>query len=171
MQQLLRRRLRIGVRHIHERSHATCHSSTALRIDVSLVRQSGLTKMHMFIDDARDEVFACGIDDCSGSEICDFVSAYNLGNLAIRNEDTCHKGLAFVDKCRIFDIVIHQLFLGLILPVMPLQRRLSTPKTASRKIPLLIFDCPSRRSVKMIGTSSILKPSFQAVYFISIWKA
>ena len=43
--------------------------------------------------------------------------------------------------------------------------------TASRKMPLLIFDCPSRRSVKMIDTSSILKPSFQAVYFISIWKA
>ena len=47
------------------------------------------------------------------------------------------------------------------------KRSFSTPKKASRKIPPLIFDAPSVRSVKMIGTSLTRKPNFHAVYFIS----
>ena len=128
----------------------------------------------MLVNDAWNQVFAFGIDDLINRPfdgLRDLALTYNLGNLAFRNKNTCHKGLTFVDKCRILNIVVHQTFLGLILPVMPLQRKLMTPNTASLKMPLLIFDCPSRRSVKMIGTSSILKPSFHAVYFISIWKA
>ena len=48
-----------------------------------LIGQARLTEMHMLIDDAWDQVFASGINDCSGSEICDFASAYNLRNLAV----------------------------------------------------------------------------------------
>ncbi len=44
-----------------------------------------------------------------------------------------------------------------------------TPKKASRKMPPDIFETPSQRSTKMIETSWSLSPSFQAVYFISIW--
>lgn len=44
-----------------------------------------------------------------------------------------------------------------------------TPKKASPKMPPDIFEAPSRRSVKMIETSRSFMPSFQAVYFISIW--
>ena len=43
-----------------------------------------------------------------------------------------------------------------------------TPKMASLKIPELIFDVPSVRSVNMMETSFILNPSFHAVCFISI---
>ena len=45
----------------------------------------------------------------------------------------------------------------------------STPKNASRKMPPLIFEVPSRRSTKMIDTSLSLSPSRHAEYFISIW--
>ena len=43
-----------------------------------------------------------------------------------------------------------------------------TPKMASTKMPLLILDEPAVRSVKMIGTSVMSKPYFQALNFISI---
>ena len=46
---------------------------------------------------------------------------------------------------------------------------LSTPKNASPKIPLDILDVPASRSTKIIDSSTILNPYFQAVYFISIW--
>src|ERR1700733_8593359 len=46
-----------------------------------------------------------------------------------------------------------------------------TPKNASRKILVDIFEVPRVRSVKMIGTSTSLKPCLMVVYFISIWKA
>ena len=143
--------------------------------------------MHMLVDDTGNQEFTRGVNDFSirslilsmgclrvsrpFNEIRGLVPSYYFGNQAILNKNTCHESLALVDKCRIFYVIIHTFFLGLIFPVMPLHRKLSTPKTASLKMPLLIFDWPSRRSVKMIGTSSILKPSFQAVYFISIWKA
>src|SRR5690242_7893615 len=44
----------------------------------------------------------------------------------------------------------------------------TTPNAASFIIPPLILDVPSVRSVKVIGTSLILKPCFHAVNFISI---
>ena len=49
------------------------------------------------------------------------------------------------------------------------KRIFRTPQNASPKIPLLIFELPRVRSVKIIGTSTIRKPSFHAEYFISIW--
>ena len=98
----------------------------------------------------------------SKNDFCNSVAIY---------DDTCQRGLSLVDKCRVFNDVSHYFCLGLILPHMPLHLRLMTPKIASLKIPPDIFDVPSRRSVKIIETSSILNPSFQAVYFISIWKA
>ena len=97
--------MRIGIGHVHERSHATCHGGTALRVDVGLMCQTWLTEMHMLIDDAGNEVFACGIDDSMNRPfdgLRGLVFTDNLGNLSIRNENTCHKGLAFIDKCRIF---------------------------------------------------------------------
>jgi hypothetical protein len=54
---------------------------------------------------------------------------------------------------------------------MFLNLRLNTPRKASLNIRELIFEVPSVRSVKIIGTSKILNPRRQAVYFISIWKA
>lgn len=45
----------------------------------------------------------------------------------------------------------------------------STPKNASPNIPLDIFDVPASRSTKIIDSSPMRKPSFHAVYFISIW--
>ena len=45
-----------------------------------------------------------------------------------------------------------------------------TPNSASLNMPPLIFDAPSRRSVKTIDTSPSLRPNRHAVYFISIWK-
>ena len=97
-------------------------SSTAFGVNVGFVYQAWLTKMHMLVNDAGDEVFACGIDDLSRRSLSlskrhriirpfdglrGLALTYNLGNLALRNENTCHKGLTLVDKCRIFDIVVH----------------------------------------------------------------
>ena len=45
----------------------------------------------------------------------------------------------------------------------------STPKNASPNIPPDIFDVPASRSTKIIDSSPMRKPSFHAVYFISIW--
>jgi hypothetical protein len=45
---------------------------------------------------------------------------------------------------------------------------LQTPKIASLKIPVLIFDVPNSLSINVIGTSTILKPCFFAAYFIQI---
>jgi hypothetical protein len=49
--------------------------------------------------------------------------------------------------------------------------RAITPNTAYLKIPLDILEVPFVLSVKIIGTSTILKPYFQLSNFISIWKA
>ena len=57
--------------------------------------------------------------------------------------------------------------LGYFLNKEPSLRRM-TPKMASTKMPLLILDVPAVRSVKMIGTSVMSKPYFQALNFISI---
>jgi hypothetical protein len=43
-----------------------------------------------------------------------------------------------------------------------------TPQKASLMMPLLIFEVPLVRSVKIIGTSSTTKPHLSAVNFISI---
>src|SRR5690606_15387168 len=43
-----------------------------------------------------------------------------------------------------------------------------TPKNASRKIRVLILDSPNVLSVKIMGTSTTLKPYFMALNFISI---
>ena len=48
---------------------------------------------------------------------------------------------------------------GFILPVMAAQRRRTTPKSASEKMPPLILLVPSMRFTKMTGTSLSLKPS------------
>ena len=66
-----------------------------------------------------------------------------------------------------------QLLSGLIVRAVVFQNPLifHTPYMASFTMPLLIFEVPALRSLKVIGTSPILKPNFQARYFISIWKA
>ena len=146
LQKLLRSGLRVGVGHVHKRGHATGHGCMAFGVDVPLVVQARLAEMHMLIDDTRNEVFACSVNLMRQFHVktCNLVRRgvvpfpNNLGNLAVRNKNTCHEGLAFVDKCRIFNKIVH--FLGFIFPVKPLQRRLMTPKTASLKMPLLIFD-------------------------------
>ena len=140
LQKVLRRGLRHRVGHIHERGHAPGNGGTAFGVDVSLVRHSRLTEMHMLIDDARNQILSGAVNHGGGAGIKVFALTDNLGNLAIRNKNTCREGLSLVDKCRIFNIIVHQTFFGLILPVIPRQRRLRTPKTASLKMPLLIFD-------------------------------
>ena len=95
LQQHLRSGLRIGVGHIHERGHAASHGSTAFGVEVGLMGQAWLTEMHVFVNDAGDEVFACGVNDLERpfDWLRDLVFLYNLGNLAIRNKNTCHEGL------------------------------------------------------------------------------
>lgn len=46
----------------------------------------------------------------------------------------------------------------------------NTPKNASPNMPLDIFEVPASRSMKIIDSSTVRKPCFHAVYFISIWK-
>ena len=48
---------------------------------------------------------------------------------------------------------------------------LSTPNNASPNMEEFIFDVPNTRLIKIIGTSTSLKPHLYAVNFISIWKA
>jgi hypothetical protein len=49
-------------------------------------------------------------------------------------------------------------------------RIFQTPVKASKKYFFDIFETPRFRSGKTMGISVILQPSFQALYFISIWK-
>jgi len=51
---------------------------------------------------------------------------------------------------------------------MLLSRKSITPKIASRKMLLFIFDSPSVLSVKIIGTSITLKPNFTEVSIFSV---
>src|SRR4051812_7599779 len=51
------------------------------------------------------------------------------------------------------------------------RRRSGTRVIASSTMPRLIFDVPSVRSAKTIGTSTTLKPRRIARYVISIWNA
>jgi len=59
---------------------------------------------------------------------------------------------------------------------VPLQGRLlehrsfQTMSSASAKMALDIFDCPTLRSTKTMGTSAISIPAWSTRYFISIWK-
>ena len=46
-----------------------------------------------------------------------------------------------------------------------------TPNTASPNMEEFILDVPSTRFTKIMGTSTMRKPSSRAVNFISIWKA
>ena len=59
---LQRSRLRIAVRHIHERGYSSRCGSRRFAQHISFVRQSRITKMYMIIYNSRNKVTSMSID-------------------------------------------------------------------------------------------------------------
>ena len=58
-QQFHRCRLRLGVWHIDERCHASCHSCTALALNVGLLGQPRLAEMHVSVNNSGQKQQTC----------------------------------------------------------------------------------------------------------------
>ena len=80
-----------------------------------------------------------------------------------------HKAILNPHQHRSETIFCQKLLVEMVYRLILRNGSLSTPKNASPKMPLDIFDVPASRSTKIIDSSAILKPYFHAVYFISIW--
>src|SRR5574344_1322106 len=134
--------------------------------------------MYMVVNDAGKEVESRRVNfHIIG--LCRIIAFQHLLNHLVLNHYRTDELTPFVHDCRISDDSLHRLFFRLVLfsdcsPVMacavllstglgyflnhPSHLNLMTPKKASPKMPLFIFDKPSTRLTKMTGTSLILKP-------------
>ena len=105
-QSLQRSRLWIAVGHIKKRSNTTGSSSPTFCIDISLLRQSRLTKMHMVVNDTWQDITTRGIDDGvkqRSSDWCVFWSLRYKDNITVFNGDVALDDTAFIDNISPFD--------------------------------------------------------------------
>ena len=100
-QSLQRSRLRIAVGHIKIRGNTTCCRCTTFCIDISLLCQSRLTKMHMIVNDTRQDITTCGINDGvkqRSSDGCIFWGLRYKENIPVFKGDVCLDNTTFVDN-------------------------------------------------------------------------
>ena len=191
-------RIRIG--HLHVRGDAAADRCRRLAADIGFVGHARLAEMHLVVDHARQHQFTAGVDHagrdaggsacfrprccsdfCPSSDFClcaGVAARADTGDAVAFDDDISVETAPLVDECAVVDDdPVHSLFgkvmrevYAFVRGVILRKRSPSTPKSASRKMPLLILDAPKVRSVKMIGTSVTLNFSFHAVYFISTWK-
>ena len=122
--------------------------------------------MHLIVDRAGQHPLSPGVDRLAVETVVRICAAAYLGDPVATDDHVSFETLPVSEKRSSADQqcpAAHAADRGLI----ERNRSFSTPKKASRKMPPLIFDAPSVRSVKMIGTSLTRKPNFHAVYFIS----
>src|SRR5690606_24107365 len=134
VQSIYRHGLRVGIGHFHKRGYASSDSGPALRINITLVRKSGITKMHLIIQYPGNKVQAPCIDNFTAllkDNFGDFVLKYFRNPVSFYKYRT-RKGTAFVNKDCLMD-KFHNC-LGLMLPDIFLQRKFITPKKASPKM-------------------------------------
>ena len=143
-------RLRLRIRHIHEGSHPTSYGSTAFAGDIAFMRQSRFTEMHLIVDHAGQHPLSPGVDRFAFETVVRICAPADLGDPFAADDYVSFETLPVTEDRPSANQQppAHTAF-GLI----ERKRSFSTPKKASRKIPPLIFDAPSVRSVKMIGTS------------------
>ena len=98
LQRLKRRRLRHAVGHVEIAGDAAGSGSTALGVNVGFFRQSGLTEMHVVIDDAGQNEASRGIDRlvrrCVGMLAC----GKDGLDVTVLYQDGGFLCFAFVDK-------------------------------------------------------------------------
>ena len=98
LQRLQRRGLRHRIRHIEIGRHTACCRSPTLRIDISLLRQSGLPEMHMIVDDARQHKATRSIYDLIIGCFGRMRTFYYMNDLFVFNEDGTVKRLSLIDN-------------------------------------------------------------------------
>ena len=151
--------------HVKDGCNPTGRRSTRFGYHVSLVGKSRIPHVHMVINHTRYE--------CHALHVKNFIlwrgrivsTAHHFLYLISFNNKGANIVLPFVDDIRIQKNGSH--FLGFILLI----RNLTTPNSASLKIPPLILLVPNSRLTKITGTSLTLNPRQSELYFISIWKA
>ena len=144
---------RVVVGHVHEGGGAAENCCRAFGGYAAFGGGSRLAEMHLVVDDA-------------GKEEGSLIVPYDL-----TGQDAALADAAFADDPDVPDESAsgHCCHFVSGLGVIFLNLRAMTPRNASPNMELLILDLPSLRSVKMMGTSFMRKPSFHALYFISIW--
>ena len=90
--------MRQTVGHVEDSGHTARCGSPTLGGEVALVRQSRVAEVHVVVDDARQQVAACAVDDfvdgCERSGI-----AFNdFFNAVVVNDQRACKAAALVDK-------------------------------------------------------------------------
>ena len=98
LKRLQRRRLRNGIRHIEIGGHTASGRSPALTLDVSLLRQTRLTEMHMIVDDTWEYKTSRSIYDRVSRYFGIDVSCNNLLYLLIFDDDRTIESFSFVDN-------------------------------------------------------------------------
>ncbi len=87
-------RQRIGVGHLEYGGDAAEHGRARARLEILLVDRTGLAKMHLAVDHARQDVQSGAIDTLAGAgraQIADF------GDAAVAHADIARAGSVLVD--------------------------------------------------------------------------
>ena len=134
--------------------------------------QSGLAKVDLVIDEAGQQVqafavvpggFFRGVGD---GRVGAVEQIRTHGENAVSLDEQVRRfDAAFMDQGGTGEEVGHVSGLA---GWMSNRRICSTPRKASRKMLRLILEVPNSRSMKVMGTSAMGKPSLRALYFISI---
>ena len=69
LKQLLREGIGHGVGHFHKRGNAADHGCSRLRIEFCFMGKPRLPKVHLVIDEARNDVLACCIEGLVGLQV------------------------------------------------------------------------------------------------------
>ena len=162
-QQSVRYGGRLDVGHIHVGGHSSRRRRDRFAVQIALVGQTRLAEVHLVVDHAGQHVHSFRVDRFAVELGTGIVAPSGPRDALALDDDPAPIALPLVDDRPAPDQQAAHHARGLIVR----KRSFSTPKNASRKMPPLIFDAPCVRSVKIIGTSLIRKPSFHAVYFIS----
>ena len=80
--------------------------------DVRFGRHARLPKVHVLVNDARNQIFAPTVYDRGGGCLECFPGRYNLGNHSLGNEHTALEGLAFIDNGNVLYEILHRLLLN-----------------------------------------------------------
>ena len=131
--------------------------------DVLLVCEPRFAEMHLVIDGAGQQITALRIEVARVLHRTDPFRSHAF-DPSIAHEHIGLEGGTIVHYLRVtYKEGVHGLRM--------VKRIFNTPRMASLKMLEFILLVPFTRSLKLMGTSTILKPLSLTRYFISIWNA
>ena len=103
-----------AVGHVEDGGDASGCGSLAFSVEVGLVGKSGVAEVNVVVDDAGEDVAACGVEHLVGGKFGFAVEAFeHFGNALVIDDDAANEFTAFVDDGGVLDVytTVHGVFL------------------------------------------------------------